>query len=181
MLFNRILGGIMHRFEFNPELTTGNEDIDAQLQSLFAMANEVLFSSELDQSPQQFRRAVTFLFSYVEYHFASEELAMIEHSYDSRRFHAAFHDHVRRESRSIAAGLGRKVSLDETRSAIFFMLEDWVVYHVQESDRHLAAFLSEHAPEGTSPKLPGILPLKASGSISPDFDERVLTRASGQA
>ena len=88
----------MHRFEFEPDLETGNVDIDSQHQTLFAMANEILFSRELEQSPQQFRRAMTFLFSYLEYHFASEELGMLEHGYSSRRFHAAFHDHVRREA-----------------------------------------------------------------------------------
>jgi hemerythrin len=171
----------MHRFEFEPELKTGNEDIDSQHQTLFAMANEILFSRELEQSPQQFRRAMTFLFSYLEYHFASEELGMLEHGYESRRFHAAFHDHVRREARAIAADLTRKVSLQETRSAIFFMLEDWVVYHVRDADRQLANFLQEKSSSGETARLPGILPLKASGSIAADFDEQVLMGAAGRA
>jgi hemerythrin len=173
----------MHRFEFEPEYETGNVDIDSQHQTLFAMANEILFSRELEQSPQQFRRAMTFLFSYLEYHFASEELGMLEHGYASRRFHAAFHDHVRREARAIAANVARKgVSLEDTRSAIFFMLEDWVVYHVREADRQLADFLREKsATSGEMPRLPGIRPLKASGSIAADFDEQVLMGASGRA
>jgi hemerythrin-like metal-binding protein len=109
---------------------TGNKDIDGQLHTLFAMANEVLYSDELARSPEQFRRAVTFLVSYLEYHFAAEELAMLERGYSSRRFHTAFHDHVRREARTIAASVARKETIEETRSAIYFMLEDWVEYHV---------------------------------------------------
>jgi hemerythrin-like metal-binding protein len=166
----------MHRFEISPGLGTGNKDIDGQLHTLFAMANEVLYSEELARSPEQFRRAVTFLMSYLEYHFAAEELAMLERGYSSRRFHTAFHDHVRREARTIVASVAHKQSIEENRSAIYFILEDWVEYHVRDADRVLASFLREQAAKGQTPGLPGIRPLKASGSISADFDEQILAR-----
>ena len=171
----------MHRFEITPDLKTGNKDIDGQLQTLFAMANEVLYSDELGQSPEQLRRAVTFLVSFLEYHFAAEELAMLERGYGSRRFHTAFHDHVRREARAIATSVARKESAKETKSAIYFMLEDWVEYHVRDADRLLASFLREQVAKGATPGLPGIRPLKASGTISADFDEQILARADGLA
>ena len=56
----------MHRFETTPNLATGNADIDDQLQTLFAMTNEILYSAELARSPAQFRRAVVYLVSYLE-------------------------------------------------------------------------------------------------------------------
>ncbi len=169
-----IIGGIMHRFEVAGGAGTGNADIDAQLGTLFEMANDLLFPSAAEPSLFAFRREVSFLFSYLEYHFASEELAMLEQGYGSRRFHAAFHDHVRREARAIINRLGRKASIEETRSAIFFLLEDWRVYHVSQADRQLAAYLSERSAGGEIPHLPGIMPLKAVGALSSDFDERVL-------
>ena len=171
----------MHRFETTPELETGNSDIDCQLQTLFAMTNEVLYSADLARSPEQFRRAVVYLVSYLEYHFAAEELAMLERGYQSRRFHTAFHDHVRREAKAIATSLSRKSTVEEARSAIYFMLEDWVEYHVREADRRLALFLHEQATANGNPDLPGIRPLKASGSISADFDEKILSRMAGLA
>jgi len=171
----------MHRFETTPELATGNKDIDAQLQTLFTMANEILFSEELGQSREQFRRAVTFLVSYLEYHLAAEELAMLERGYSSRRFHTAFHDHIRREARTISSSLSRKGSTEEARSAIFFMIVDWVEYHVRTTDRQLAEFLCEQSTSNGSAALPGIRPLKASGAISADFDEQILARAAGLA
>ena len=164
----------MHRFEFTPELETGNIDIDAHLHALFAMANEIMFSKDLAESPQLFRRAVTYLVSYLDYHFASEELAMFQRSYNRRRFHSAFHEHVRSEAREIAARLGREGLFDEARRAIFFVLEDWVVYHVADADRQLATYLRENTPMDTVPHLPGIRPLKACGSIPADFDESAL-------
>jgi hemerythrin len=171
----------MHLFELTPELESGNVDIDAHLQTLFAMANEIMFSDELAASPQLFRRAVAYLVSYLDYHFASEELAMFQRSYNRRRFHAAFHDHVRREAHDIAARLAREGLFDETRHAIFFVLEDWVVYHVADADRDLASYLGEHSAAGLPARLPDIRPLKAAGAISPDFDERVLVGVAGLA
>jgi hemerythrin-like metal-binding protein len=164
----------MHRFEIAPSSSTGNADIDEQLHVLFEMANEVLFEPSLQENAAKFRHAVSLLFSYMEYHFASEELAMLDQSYSSRRFHSAFHDHVRRESRAISENLAQHSSIDECRSAIFFMLEDWVVYHVADADRQLANYLRENTPLDTVPHLPGIRPLKACGSIPPDFDEAAL-------
>ncbi len=104
---------------------------------------------------------------------------MLEHGYPSRRFHTAFHDHVRREARAIVTRLGRAASIEETQSAIFFLLEDWVVYHVAEADRHLATYLDEQTPEGMAPSLPGIRPLKAAGTLASDFDEHLVARAAG--
>ncbi len=171
----------MHRFEITASSSTGNADIDEQLRILFDMANEVLFERDLDKDPAKFRHAVSLLFSYMEYHFASEELAMLDQSYSSRRFHAAFHDHVRRESRAISENLAQHSSIDEARSAIFFMLEDWVVYHVADADRQLANYLRENTPLDTVPHLPGIRPLKACGSIPADFDEAALLHGIGHS
>lgn len=171
----------MHRFELSPELETGNLDIDAHHQTLFAMANEILFSDELAQSPHLFRRAVSFLASYLEYHFASEELAMFQRSYNRRRFHSAFHDHILREMQDIVERASHGAHFDETRQAIFFLLEDWIVYHVADADRQLADYLREHAPAGMPARLPDIRPLKAAGKIAADFDENILVGVAGIA
>jgi hemerythrin-like metal-binding protein len=171
----------MHRFEVTPASSTGNADIDDQLHILFDMANEILFDSALDEDHAKFQHEVGLLFSYLEFHFASEELAMLDQSYDSRRFHAAFHDHVRREARSISAKLAEQSSIEEARDAIFFMLEDWVVYHVADADRQLATYLAESTPAGSDFRLPGIRPLKACGSIPADFDERAVFEVVGHS
>jgi hemerythrin-like metal-binding protein len=168
------MGDSMHRFEMTPASSTGNPDIDGQIQILFDMANDLLFPDRPRRDLAEFKREVALLFSYIEYHFASEELGMLERSYSSRRFHSAFHDHVRRETQAINARLEQGASMDEICSAIFFVLEDWAVYHVTDSDRLLAMFLRESVPKGTEPRLPGIRPLKAHGALSADFDERIL-------
>lgn len=164
----------MHRFALTTDLTTGNTDIDRQHLALFAIANEILFSSELVQDPALFRRAVASLITHLEFGFASEELAMYQRSYNRRRFHSAFHDHVRAEVRSIVGRLDRAGQFEEARQAIFFMLEDWVMYHVAPADRELAEHLREQAQPGTPPTLPDVGPLRSAGKLAADFDERLL-------
>jgi hemerythrin-like metal-binding protein len=146
----------MHRFDVTKDLATGNADIDARLQALFAIANQILFSSDIAEDAARFRRAVSLLVAHLESHFASEELAMSRHEYLGKRFHAGFHDHVRSAARDIVGRLAQDGQLDEARQAIFFLLEDWVVYHVTRGDRELAAHLREHAPA-----LPPIVTLPA--------------------
>ena len=170
-------GRIMHRFEFEPELETGNADIDLQHRTLFAMANEVLYSVELDKNPSRFRRAVSSLVAYLEYHFASEELAMRQRGYNSRRFHSAFHDHIRREAKEVADRANHEENLDEIKSSIFFLLEDWVVYHVKDADRQLANFLFEQTPKGATPGLPDVRPFLTAGSVAMEFDSHILSSA----
>jgi len=167
-------GPPMHRFDLTTDLTTGNADIDSQHLALFAIANEILFSSELMRSPALFRRAVASLVAHLEYGFASEELAMYQRGYIRRRFHTAFHDHVRSEVQAIVARLDRDGQPGEVRQAIFFMLEDWVTYHVAPADRELAEHLREQAQSGTLPTLPDVGPLRSAGKLAADFDEQLL-------
>jgi hemerythrin-like metal-binding protein len=164
----------MHRFDLTTDLTTGNPDIDRQHLALFAIANEILFSSELTQSPALFRCAVASLITNLECGFVSEELAMHQRAYIRRRFHAAFHDHVRAEVKGIVAQLDRAGQLEQARQAIFFMLEDWVMYHVARTDRELAEHLREQAQADTLPRLPDVGPLGNAGKLAADVDDRLL-------
>ena len=163
----------MHPFELTTDLETDNPDIDGRPRALFGIANQILFSIELGRDPARFQRAVAALVSLLEYHFASEELAMSQYGYLRWRFHAAFHDHVLGEARNIAERLERDGQIEPARDAIFFLLEDWVVYHVARADRELAEHLREHAAESAA-RLPEIGPLKHAGKLSANFDERLL-------
>jgi hemerythrin-like metal-binding protein len=169
----------MHRFDLTSQLLTGNPDIDKRHLALFAVANEILFSRKLGQDPSQFRRAVACWQAHLEVDFASEELAMVRCAYLRSRFHSAFHDHVRRGAQEISVRLARDGHVEQACQAIFFLLEDWAVYHVAQADRELAEHLREHAPAGASPRLPDIGPLKEAGRLALDFDERLLAGVSG--
>jgi hemerythrin len=164
----------MDRFEFTPDVETGNRDIDAHVRTLFASANEVLFSQALDESPQELQRALRFFVAYLDYHFASEETVMAEKHYPSRHLHSAFHANVLHEARAIEKRASSEGSCEETRQAVYFMVEDWLIYHVQEADRHFADFLRESPPREGTVRLPGIRELEAAGSFSLGFDDQMI-------
>jgi hemerythrin-like metal-binding protein len=166
----------MVQFEFTPALETGNRDIDAHVRTLLASANEILFSKALDESPQQFQRALRFFVAYLDYHLASEETVMAETHYPSRNVHSAFHTHVRHEVTAVERRAYREGSSEETRHAIYFMVEDWLIYHVRGADRQFANFLRQAPPTQATARLPGIRELKASGSYALAFDEQMMER-----
>jgi hemerythrin-like metal-binding protein len=164
----------MDRFEFTPDLETGNRDIDAHVRTLLASANEILFSKALDESPQRFQRAMRFFVAYLDYHFASEDCVMADKNYPHRNLHSAFHAHVLHEATAIEERAHKKWGIAEVREPLYFMVEDWLIHHVKVADRRLADFLRGAPPTEAIARLPGIRDLEASGSLSPEFDEPML-------
>ena len=163
---------LMHRFEFTAPLQTGNVDLDAHCRTLFALANAVVYSENLERSPDQFRHAVRSLVAYLDCRLRSEEQVMSRTGYPSRLFHTAFHEHIRYQAGEIAARAERQGDREETKDAIYLMIEDWLVYHVLTADRELARFLGEARPMGSIARLPSIRALKPEGSLPSDVDEQ---------
>jgi hemerythrin-like metal-binding protein len=164
----------MHRFEFTQSLQTGNVDFDAHCRTLLTMVNAILYSQELRNSHALFRRAVKFFVAYLDYHLLSEELVMAQTNYPSRQFHSAFHVQPRREASKLKARVERQADCEDLSGEIFFLVEDWLVYHVVGADHQLAAFLRDAERVRTPPRLPSITALKADGSLPSDFDEHMV-------
>jgi hypothetical protein len=99
---------------------------------------------------------------------------MAEKHYPSRHLHSAFHANVLHEARAIEKRTSSEGSCEETRQAVYFMVEDWLIYHVQEADRHFADFLRESPPREGTVRLPGIRELEAAGSFSLGFDDQMI-------
>jgi hemerythrin-like metal-binding protein len=164
----------MKSLQVTPASQTGHRDIDGQVRTLFAIANEVLFSKELEESPDRFRHALRLFVTYLDYHFASEQVAMAESQYPDRHIHADFHAFLLQEATAIEERVGREGSSVETRHALLHLVEDWLYYHVQEADGRFADFLRETSAKQETARLPGIYDLGASSSLARDFDEQML-------
>jgi hemerythrin len=150
----------MRRFELTPDLITGVAEIDTQHRALLALANQVLETPD-EASPAIFVRAVSFLARYVIDHFAAEEAVMA--GYAGARFHMEFHDRLRRETAEIVACSQREGASKKTKLSVSFMLEDWLIYHIRETDRELANFLRDHSAGGKVSRLPDIRTLQGAG------------------
>ena len=167
--------------ELAPHLLTGLADIDGQHRALLALANEVVFAHSMDASPELFRRAISFLDGYIAFHCAAEEAAMIQSKCPlaMRSEHLEFHSHLRRELEDIVIRTVHDGASGDLKLSIFFVLDDWLVYHVSEADRSLAAFLRGKSGGKAAPHLPDVRWLKASGALPADFDEQILAGAMG--
>ncbi len=160
----------MHRFEFTASVQTGNIDFDAHCRTLLEMANTILDPQGLRASPDRLRPAVKSLLAYLDYHLLSEELAMAYAKYPDRSFHTSFHRQIRYIAGEIDTQMLRPAEASES---IFFLIEDWLVYHVLSADRRLANFLRHTPATGTLLRLPTIRDLKTEGSLPPEFDEHL--------
>jgi len=154
---------MMRRFELTPDLITGVAEIDAQHRALLALANQILDTPD-EASPAIFLRAVSFLARYIIDHFAAEEAVMAQAEYPGTRFHLEFHDRLRRETAEIVRRSQREGASKSTKLAVSFMLEDWLIYHIRETDRDLANFLRDRSVGGKVLRLPDISPLRGAGN-----------------
>jgi hemerythrin-like metal-binding protein len=164
----------MSALQVTPPSQTGHMDIDKQVRTLFAIANQILFSKQLEESPNQFRSALRFFVAYLDYHFASQEVAMAKSRYPAGRIHSDFHAYVLHEASAIRERARTEGIPVETRHTLLYLVEDWLYYHVKESDREFAEFLRETPAKQDVPRLPEISDLRASGWLPRDSDEQVL-------
>jgi hypothetical protein len=67
-----------------------------------------------------------------------------------------------------------------SKLSIYFMLEDWLIYHIRETDRELAGFLRDQSPRATIPQLPDVRVVREAGLIPAGFDQSNLDAAVGQ-
>jgi hemerythrin len=164
----------MSSLQVTPPSQTGHGDIDKQVRTLFSLANEILFSKKLEESPNQFRSALRFFVAYLDYHFASQEVAMAESRYPAGRIHSDFHAYVLHEASAIHEQARREGISVEIRHTLLYMVEDWLYYHVKESDREFAEFLRDTSPKQDVARLPEICDLRMAGWLPRDSDEQVL-------
>ena len=77
---------------------------------------------------------------------------------------------MRREIASIAAQAKQEGSGKKVRLAVQFMLEDWLIYHIRETDRDLANHLRNHSPGATILYLPAVRERKIDDAIPEDME-----------
>lgn len=131
----------MVTFEWNPELETGNADIDDQHRRLFALANELHTACDLYCNEQdRIENAVYSLVEYVVQHFGDEEALMERCRYPEIGPHRALHQHLAGRTLRFTAGSmnGEDVSPDDLATLIV----EWLTGHILEEDLRFVRFAS---------------------------------------
>ena len=131
----------MNRLVLTDDLLTGSAAIDAQHNQLFAWGNRLLFDLGESPEPDEFRRVMRFLFTYIEYHFMAEEDLMERTSHEGHLRHRESHAAFRAEIQAISRELVIKGQSRFLLARVHLLLSDWFPQHIRYWDGRLAAAL----------------------------------------
>lgn len=134
----------MVTFEWNPELETGNADIDDQHRRLFALANELHTACDLYMGCDEQDRIVDAVYTLAEYvveHFADEEALMVRCGYPEIGPHRALHEYL--ASRTLRFTASSINDEDVSPADLAALIVDWLTVHILEEDMRFVRFASK--------------------------------------
>ena len=125
------------------EYRIGVQEIDAQHQELFSRLDHFTAAVKQGEGGRQLDDLLTFLHDYTRRHFAAEEQLQHRFKYPHVEMHAAEHrDFLKRLDR-LAESLARGGATDSLVRLTGDSLQEWLVHHICEVDKALAAFVIE--------------------------------------
>lgn len=135
----------MHVLVWNPAWVTGIERIDDQHRALLEQVDQLFEAIHDAGAADRLPGMLVFLAGYVDVHFRDEEGAMEAAGYPGLVSHRAAHDDMRGRLRDLL------VQFQEDRSvltaALLEFMVDWLVNHIDQGDRSMAAYLHRCAGE----------------------------------
>jgi hemerythrin-like metal-binding protein len=134
----------MAYFEWDPALETGNEMIDDQHRSLFALASALQEAIESETADEETAAdCVWQLTDYVVEHFADEEQLMTEVGYPGIGPHRSLHQHLTGETMRITARFMNGEDVAPADLAPF--LTRWLTDHIKNTDMSFVRYLNERS------------------------------------
>jgi len=130
------------KVQWTPDLATGSSEIDSQHVELFKRIDSLL--TAFDQgvvNRAEVDTTIQFLSDYVVHHFGTEEAHMTKYAYSNRAAHMAQHVQFVRnfgklKDRMNFEGIGPELAEDTKQLCV-----DWLVNHINFSDKALGMFL----------------------------------------
>lgn len=120
---------------WNDDMSTGLEIVDTQHRELFARIGALLEACRQGKEADEVGRTMSFLASYVDVHFSTEEGLMRESGFPGyahhRKLHQAFCSDLEDLKRTLAAdGPGLHIVVKTNR-----VVTDWLVTHIGKADK----------------------------------------------
>lgn len=134
----------MEHFEWTVDLETGNDAIDSQHRSLFALANELQRAVEADKpDPETVTDCVWRLADYVVQHFADEQELMAEAHYPELPVHTSMHEQLTGETMRITARMMNEDLLSAAELAP--LVARWLREHIGVADKRFVTYLADRS------------------------------------
>lgn len=131
----------MARYEFTPNLETGNTIIDKEHRELIAAVNKLLDACGSGNALDEINKTIKFLNDYVNKHFMHEEQLQQQSGYPNYIGHKAFHDGYKKTLLDITNGIANSGAtvgeLMKLNGHIALLIT-----HIKTEDKKLGAFLN---------------------------------------
>lgn len=129
------------RITWDPNLETGDPEIDGQHRELFFRIDKLLAASRERRSREEVAQTLTFLGDYVVQHFGAEERMMVEAGYPELEAHRAEHARFVQEF-----GILYNEFKSEGPTTLFIIrvgnrVTGWLREHIYRTDRQLVEYL----------------------------------------
>ena len=126
-----------HIIEWNPRYEVGVRFMDGQHRQMLALVNRVIESADRGVSLEDLVVVLRDLVRVTEHHFHAEETRMAEFDADAEA-HRGEHRDLLESLRFFTA----RLDADKVGKCSVF-LRDWLLRHIESTDRQFAAFLRE--------------------------------------
>ena len=134
--------------EWDPQLLTGNDQVDNQHRNIFRLFNELLSDIDEHKGHREVGRVVSSLSLFVVAHFATEEALMIQAGYPDMVTHQGAHESLRAQ----VEGLVDQFHDDNLSPAeLFNFMDHWLHDHILVHDKPMVQFLI------ATQQVPGVL------------------------
>ncbi len=130
---------------WNAGFDVGHEDIDRQHKRLVEITNRIMEAAKKPGSEAEMLPAFNALVDYTVKHFAMEEKLMAQHRYPDAAAHKQQHASLIKGVEELLAAHNAKKTMLGTKAIMF--LQDWLVNHIQKTDKKLGAFLKTKQQE----------------------------------
>lgn len=129
-------------FEWTPDLSVGVGEIDSQHREFIKRADKFITAVEQGHGADVLAETVDFVLEYVEKHFMTEEMFMIQFAYPEIAAHKKLHNTFR----EYMAQVKERVRTDHTgisQQEVKEKIADWFINHIKNVDTRLGAFLKK--------------------------------------
>jgi len=133
---------------WSSDYDTGIEEIDDQHRILVSTINEANEKLQSDSSLAVLENITKDLLSYALYHFETEEEMMLEHdykSYSAEEYEAHMKQHRDFSAQVVEVRESIKAGNPMPKEDLIAFLTNWLINHINKTDKKLAAFLHSKA------------------------------------
>lgn len=136
------MSGAPHEtIQWTSDLATGSEEVDAQHKELFKRFDDLIGACKAGKAKQEVGKFLSFLESYVIFHFESEEQYMVTNAYPLYERHKARHE----EFIGQICELRKQLNLEGPSFLVMIRTShtafEWLRTHVMDEDKEMGQYI----------------------------------------